>query len=154
VHARSHAQGFSLSTVDAEAMSRAAEDLIDSEIAYDPNFTPDQNFNMLVRAVRLLQVSLDLQVMRNEDLTEEVNTLNTEAEVNGGAGRPVKAGRCAHRGAHPWVGAGATASPLVPGEAVGPPARGSRGSAGSQWCVPPAMLTLHAPPCPARTWPS
>ena len=78
-------QGFSLNPADADNMSRAAEEVIDAEVAYDPAFTPDQNFNTLVRTVRLLQVSLDLQIMRNDDLTEEINQLNTEAEVGGGA---------------------------------------------------------------------
>lgn len=77
-------QGFSLNPTDADNMSRAAEEVIDAEVAYDPAFTPDQNFNTLVRTVRLLQVSLDLQIMRNDDLTEEINQLNTEAEVGAG----------------------------------------------------------------------
>lgn len=106
-------QGFSLNPTDADNMSRAAEEVIDAEVAYDPAFTPDQNFNTLVRTVRLLQVSLDLQIMRNDDLTEEINQLNTEAEVGGpgavgvtGKGCSLHSCTCGKGGAHRRAGWG------------------------------------------------
>ncbi len=74
-------QGYVLQPNDVESIINAAQELSDAQIYADQNFAPDQNLNTLVRAVRLLQVSLELQMNENADLADDFNAMQTEFAV-------------------------------------------------------------------------
>ncbi len=74
-------QGFELDDAKQKAIMAAAEDLLEGQIFADANYSPEQNLDMLVRLVRLLQVNSDLQLLRNQELTEDLGELQEEFAV-------------------------------------------------------------------------
>ena len=56
----------------------AAQDLSSVQVYADKTMPPEKNFEMMSRAVRLMQVALDLQLSESSELTSEFNKLQED----------------------------------------------------------------------------
>ncbi|KAG1678296.1 hypothetical protein FOA52_013917 [Chlamydomonas sp. UWO 241] len=70
--------GFVLQPADVSEVMAAAQDVLDGQIFADASLPPEQSLNTLVRALRLLQVGLDLQLTENEEMSDDFNRLQNE----------------------------------------------------------------------------
>jgi hypothetical protein len=93
---------------------RAAHDLAGCSIAPDASLTAEENVELLLRALRLLQLGLEVQVADNDGLLADANRLREDAKVRrGGLAGGGLAGGGRHAASH-----GARAVPGVPMQAL------------------------------------
>lgn len=63
-------------------MVRAANNLEAGCIEPDTELTAEENVELLLRATRLLQLGLEVQFTREEDLVDDNNTLRNDLRVS------------------------------------------------------------------------
>lgn len=62
-------------------MLRTARDLGSAVIAVDPSLSPDENTQVLLRAVRMLQLGMEVQLLEQDNNMQEINGLRDELQV-------------------------------------------------------------------------
>lgn len=76
-----HTQGFRAQDPEVDDIVRAARDLGSCCIVPDGSLTAEENVELLLRAMRLLQLGLEVQVADSDGLLQETNTLREDVKV-------------------------------------------------------------------------
>jgi hypothetical protein len=85
------AQGFRAQDPEVDDIVRAARDLCACSVAPDAAAPPDESVEVLLRALRLVQLGMEVQVADNDGLLREANALREDVKVRAppaGSARP------------------------------------------------------------------
>ena len=81
IHPNLLPQGFRAQDTEVDDIVRAAQDLGACSVAPDPSLSAEENVELLLRALRLAQLGLEVQVGDNDGLLQEANALREELKV-------------------------------------------------------------------------
>lgn len=81
-------QGFSLPEAEVDELLRTGTEIGGRCVTVDKQYAPEDNVELLLRTIRVLQLSLDVQIRENEQLVTDYNGVTNELAVSS-VSRPV-----------------------------------------------------------------